>query len=287
MFLPFKISTSQIEELLKDKSADIGYSSVYNELERKVKKQLPVENIKNSFINGSRLQEEWFPTEDNCFHVFLSHSSRDTGIVKKFSYWLKSNLGLDCFIDSVYWKYSNQLLREIDDEWCKYYSKSAKQYLYKYNNRNFSTSNIHCMLTMALVRMMSRCECVIFIDSENSIQYKFGEDVNKTCSPWIYEEIEMAQQLRWVVPERMIRSSILDEHKIQKCFSLESEQPTFYYDVVLKDFIPLSASVLSDIKRYVMSDIDGGKGEPALDKLYEIYLSNDAKGYYLPRFSRR
>jgi hypothetical protein len=148
----------------------------------------------------------------------------------------------------VFWKYSNKLIEKLDNDYCRYYDKAAKKYLYRYSKRNITTANVHCMLTMALMKMMDSCEIVIFIDSDNSIKYDF--DSKKTPSPWIYEEIEMANMLPSRIPKRLLQDKNFDfinESEI-KMLSKGVESVTFMYDAKLKGFPDLTIDILQGAK---------------------------------------
>lgn len=248
MFKPFKISSDEIDLVLADGTADKNFSGLYEELSKSLRTTLSNDVIKQTLIDGTRLQEKWFPQNIGHFDVFISHSHLDLTKVKQFSYWLNKNLGLRCFVDSVFWKYSNKLIEKLDEGYCRYYDRTAKKYLYRYSKRNITTANVHCMLTMALMKMMDSCEMVVFVDSDNSIKYDF--DSKKTPSPWIYEEIEMANML----PSRLTRSSVknskldyLNESEL-KMFSKGVESCTFMYDAKLKGFSELTADILQGAK---------------------------------------
>ena len=62
---------------------------------------------------------------------------------------------------------------------------------YDYNIYNYTTSHVPTMLSIALMKMMAKTECVLFVDSDNTIKYQKGQ--SQTLSPWIYEEISLAQ----------------------------------------------------------------------------------------------
>lgn len=66
---------------------------------------------------------------------------------------------------------------------------------YDYNIYNYTTSHVPTMLSIALMKMMAKTECVLFVDSDNSIKYQKGQ--SQTLSPWIYEEISLAQNYSW------------------------------------------------------------------------------------------
>lgn len=248
MFKPFKISSSEIDLVLADGTADQNFSSLYEDLSKRLRSTLTSNVIKKTLIDGTRLQEEWFPQDIGHFDVFISHSKLDLTKVKQFSCWLHKNLGLRSFVDSVFWKYSNKLIEKLDNDYCRYYDKAAKKYLYRYSKRNITTANVHCMLTMALMKMMDSCEIVIFIDSDNSIKYDF--DSKKTPSPWIYEEIEMANMLPSRIPKRLLQDKNFDfinESEI-KMLSKGVESVTFMYDAKLKGFPDLTIDILQGAK---------------------------------------
>lgn len=43
---------------------------------------------------------------------------------------------------------------------------------YDYNIYNYTTSHVPTMLSIALMKMMAKTECVLFVDSDNSIKYQ-------------------------------------------------------------------------------------------------------------------
>lgn len=271
MFIPVKISSQEIENLVADGTVATDYARYTSELSSRVRTTLTAENlIRDSFINGTKLQEEWFPQNLGSFDVFLSHSNQDAELVRKFAKWLDIHLGLRSFIDSVYWKYSDKLLRKIDDDLCRYRDKRNHKYYYYYNRRNFTTSNVHCMLSMALMKMINQCELVIFIDSENSLFYRKGQE--ETPSPWIYEELEMANLLPHKIPERfqvandMVR--VLNEGLQQRQFSEETIRNRFFYQVNIDEFDIINEQMLRRV-------LDSYNNEDAnhIDSLNRLYMS--------------
>jgi hypothetical protein len=155
-------------------------------------------------LNMSEIQENWFPKIDS--KVFISHSHMDKDLAIALSGWLKEKFNLTSFIDSCVWGYSNDLLRKIDNEYCKNNKGS-----YDYQSRNSSTSHVHIMLSTALSLMIDKCECLFFLNTPNSL--KKEELVNnKTNSPWIYSEITVSRLIEKKTPNRHIlgyRSNIL------------------------------------------------------------------------------
>ena len=113
--------------------------------------------------------------------------------------WIQEGFGLKVFIDSCIWEYSDNLLKLIDNHYCL--NPDGKSY--NYEKRNQSTSHLHMMLSTALTMMIDKSECLFFLNTPNSIQTA-DTFINKTKSPWIYNEI---------VISRLIRKKKLSEYR--------------------------------------------------------------------------
>jgi hypothetical protein len=154
----------------------------------KIKESLLLKFRKDEIIDGSATQKEWFP-QIEC-DIFLSHSHKDLEKAKHFAGWIENKFGLKVFIDSIIWGNVNDLLREIDNEYC--YDKAKKTY--SYEKRNITTSHAHMMLINAISEMMDKTECLMFFETINSISIK--KAIHETESPWIYSEIFLSKILR-------------------------------------------------------------------------------------------
>lgn len=143
-------------------------------------------------LDGEALQEEIFPTDKFKFDIFLSHSHNDLDLAKRFASYLDSK-GVNVFLDSYIWKSADGLLQNIDDKYCK--DTDGKHYIYK--RRNYSTSHVHAMLTMAIMEMIVKTRYSFFIESSNSIILKNLGNTSRamTLSPWIYEELKIIKTL--------------------------------------------------------------------------------------------
>lgn len=147
----------------------------------------------DAVIDGSALQNYVFPTgEEGKYHVFISHSHDDMNDALLLATYLQRYCNLNVFLDSYVWKSADGLLLKIDDKYCK--QKDGK---YNYHRRNFSTAHIHAMLSMAIMDIINKTECCIFIESNHSIKLSSLQNTNlaKTLSPWIYEEYAMMKTL--------------------------------------------------------------------------------------------
>lgn len=156
-----------------------------------------LEEFENSdgSLNGDKMQSNWFPQIDA--DIFLSHSHIDEDLVIALAGWLNLSFGLKVFIDSCIWGYSKRLQKIIDNK----YSRDENGSL-NYNKIIYSSSHVHMMLNTALMQMIDNCECVIFINTPNSVKPK--EVVDKIISPWIYSEIGMT---------KLIKKKSLQEHR--------------------------------------------------------------------------
>ncbi|MDO6745541.1 hypothetical protein Q4553_13310 [Tenacibaculum soleae] len=144
--------------------------------------------LENGNIDGGKMQGNWFPTVEA--DIFLSHSHKNEKEAIALSGYLYDKLGLKTFVDSCIWGYSANLLKELDKKFCK-----RDDGYYDYNKRNFTTSNVHMMLSTALTKMMDKSECLFFFNTPESISFKQGVK-SSTLSPWIYAEIETSKMLR-------------------------------------------------------------------------------------------
>ena len=267
MFLPYKIKDSEIKSLLGTLPIDRRYYDKYFFLEQKIKDSISAVDIKDIVINGTKLQEEWFPVDFSGmeFDIFISHSHADVEkTILPLASWFYEHLGLRCFIDSLYWKYSDNLLKKFDN----YYAYKSENKAYDYQIRNYTTSHVHIMLSIALMKMMDKTECILFVDSDNSIKYNKGDTA--TPSPWIYEEISFANSLQISIPQRYytrIRPIYESGGRLNERHFSEQEMPEIRYSVDLTKFQELDSNLLQCIKN------TGHKGKKALDVIYnKTYL---------------
>ena len=70
----------------------------------------------DGFLDGSKMQANWFPQIKA--DVFISHSHKDRELALTLAGWLRETFGLTAFIDSCVWGYANDLLKMIDNKYC-------------------------------------------------------------------------------------------------------------------------------------------------------------------------
>lgn len=171
------------ESFFKDLDYQYGFPT-YSSNKTTIKKDIQDYMNEDGSLDGDKISKAWFP--EIKADIFISHSHSDEKLAIKLAGWLYKQLGLVSFIDSCVWGYAGDLLLDIDKKYC-YDSDTGN---YRYIDRNFSTSHVHMMLSTALMSMINKAECVIFLNTENSIQTADEVIKNTTNSPWIFSEIE-------------------------------------------------------------------------------------------------
>lgn len=216
MFSRFKITATDLRIYLSDIRTN-NVRDIYSEdsnliLETASDKIVAASH--NGIVDADRLKDGFFPTAfRKQYKVFISHSHKDIEVVKQFANTMANRYHVRCFVDSLLWGNMEDLLSHIDNKYCL----SDDSQHYDYYKRNLSTSHVHAMLSIALLEMISQCECCIFVQSDNSIIPSLpladiqGKD--KTFSPWIYEEINYMNQLQPYLPDqrRLMLFSSLNE----------------------------------------------------------------------------
>lgn len=182
----FNVTDGDIEE----------YDKEMNALKENLKDKLNGETIlsKDDSLDGSKIINDWFP--NYVADVFISHSHNDIRTAKRLACWLKKEFNLKPFIDSTVWGNSNDLLRIIDNKYAK-----KPNNLYDYNIRNFTTSHVHMMLATALNDVIYSSECLIFLNTPQSLSVTEVKN-EKTTSPWIYNELKTATTIQENPPKR-------------------------------------------------------------------------------------
>lgn len=211
----------------------------------------------NGSLDGSKMQTNWFPQIK--VDIFLSHSHKDEKLAIALAGWLKETFGLTTFIDSCVWGFSNKLLKEIDGKYCRCQESKA----YDYQKRNYSTSHVHMMLSVALAQMIDNTECLFFLNTPNSIT-PADTIIEKTESPWIYSEIAMS---------RLVRKKSLDEHREttqseSSRNSLKEGNLKIQYDLPTDHLVNIEKNI---IEKWVEScSIGRLRKANALDELYRL-----------------
>lgn len=196
---PYFYANGTREQAYEDALAELDKRS--NSITARIAKLL--QGDAQGIIDGDALQQACMPTTSSKYDVFISHShSDDNGeSAKDLAVYLHMKYGVRCFVDGFVWgSCDKDILRPIDKIWSTHDSKDGS---YSYEKRNYSTSHVHAMLSMALLEMIDQCECCIFIKPKEG--YNITGIQNMTLSPWIYEEIVMFNKIWKQKPNRTSR----------------------------------------------------------------------------------
>ncbi|MFT2747786.1 TIR domain protein [Helicobacter pylori] len=144
-------------------------------------------------LNHSEIKEAFFspfkPQLKNA-QVFLSHSHADKNKALEVKNYLESKTNHRVFIDSLFWDYKNNVLKEI-------------------KKHHIDVSKIEDAFTLilreSLQDMIEKCPYFVFLQSNNSASNQGLSCI--TYSAWIYEELKIANGL--------IADSALQESRIK------------------------------------------------------------------------
>ena len=134
MFRGFNVKLENQDWLLPDWEYYVNEGiSIFQDHQEKVLTSLHAFMGEDGILNGTQLQESWFPLVEA--DLFLSHSHRDETLALALSGWLYDELGIKAFIDSSIWGNANDLLKMVDEQYC-----IASTGFYDYTMRNQSTA---------------------------------------------------------------------------------------------------------------------------------------------------
>lgn len=227
--------------------------------------------------DGTAIQNAWFP--EVKADIFISHSHKDIDLAESLAGWLHTRFGLRCFIDSNVWGYADELLELINSEYSNKRKDPTGGYLYNHESCIAASKHIDTMLTIALHKMIDRCECVFLLNTENSIQRYAALPHDATFSPWIYSEIVCSQLVRKRPLSDYRDRSILKHDGL--LFEAAQENFTPAYSVTTKHLHPLNYHILSQweknyrekhsVCKYPLDTLYALMPEIGTDKLRELY----------------
>lgn len=224
-------------------------------------------NGEDNALDADQLVKQWFP--EIKADVFISHSHLDKDLAHGLVGWLKEELGVTAFVDSLVWNSADELLRQIDDSHCvndheDEDGRKAKK-SYNYRKRNLSTSHVHMMLAMAIAKMIDNCECLFFLSTPSSVSVsKTINDKSHTSSPWLFAELALSNLIRTteLSSERQLR--LQESSNVRGSVSMDSLD--FSYPLSLKHLSRIDEKGLEKWRVRAGSD----RGESALDTLYML-----------------
>ena len=211
----------------------------------KVNQELENMVLKGTDIpDGVAIQNDWFPEIDA--DIFISHSHSDRDLANGIAGWINQKFGLRCFIDSNVWGHADKLLKTVNDEHSDRHTGEHGENVYSYRLCNEAANHVNAMLTIALQKMIDRCECVLFLNTSNSIK-PYGELIREaTSSPWIYSEIVCTQLIRRRNWEEY-REEFFHEDGQRLFEASEGFRPDYF--VSLDHMVPLTMGELMEWKQ--------------------------------------
>ena len=248
---------------------DLGLINYYfSSGANKERKEVDLSRLESLLLDGKPIDVKEvtgiiFP--DGEPDIFLSHSYADIDIVNKFENYLASKKGLKVFIDSEVWGSVYNLLKKVDDRFCK--NNFSDTYVYKY--RNITTSNIFMALNSALTKMIDNSEVFMFIGSDNSLTFDSTKGLidqgEQTYSPWIHSELLFSSMARINVPKRYLVSPVFESAQDSlEIFKAAKRAPRFIHPAPTEHLKVINSAGLENWLK------DTSKGDDALDKLYEL-----------------
>lgn len=221
MYKSIQISNFSYTEYISDRDIQEYKEKMHNAYLEPLKAYLLDDS--NEIFSADKIQEKLFPTiKDN--DIFLSHAHEDEDEVIKLAIKLE-RYGLKVFVDSCVWSNVFDLLKSIDNAYCK-----TGTNLYSYKKSSHTAANVYMILNTALHKMIDQSELFIFLGSETSVTIKDTIDGLKqesVRSPWIYSELMFANQVRRI----QRRDIITNESYTQKAESsiVMDSAPQFDY----------------------------------------------------------
>ncbi len=169
---PFNNQTHQVNEVV-EKIAEKIYKLIESA-------KHPDDDI---ILNHNKIKEAFFsPFKPQLkdAQVFLSHSHADKNKALKVKNYLESKTNHRVFIDSLFWDYKNNVLKEI-------------------KKHHIDVSKIEDTFTLilreSLQDMIEKCPYFVFLQSNNNVS--FNQDLSCiTYSAWVYEELKIAHSIR-------------------------------------------------------------------------------------------
>jgi len=228
------------------------------------------EYIVNKIVDGSKVQEDWFP--EISADIFLSHAHADKELANALAGWLNDTFRLECFVDSNIWGYAGSLLESLNIKYSDKRSNPTGGNLYNHESCNKVSQHVNIMLNIALQKMVDKVETVFLLNTSNSI--KISEDdktVNKTYSPWIYSELVCSEIVN-KKPLHYYRYNTELYHSFNESqkFSALDESMTISYNAPIKHLIEIDETIL------VKWSKDYCYNNPfALDMLYKVFFPEE------------
>ncbi len=183
------LDSSENQNILKSSSRPFNNQAhQVNEVVEKIAEKIYklIESAKHPndgiILNHNKIKEAFFsPFEPQLkdAQVFLSHSHADKNKALKVKNYLESETDHRVFIDSLFWDYKNNILKEM-------------------KKHHIDVSKIEDAFTLilreSLQDMIEKCPYFVFLQNNNSVS---NQGLSRTTySAWVYEELKIAHSIR-------------------------------------------------------------------------------------------
>lgn len=149
-----------------------------------------LKTLDGQVLDADKIKNIFFPNSEA--HIFLSHSHSDESLALRLKFYLERKYKLRVFDDSTVWGSADKLLYFLDNK----YNKTGDE-TYGYRGSNYTASNVYLLLASAIDDMMDKSECILFLNTENSVLTYNRKDRRAIISaPWIFHELFMTKVLR-------------------------------------------------------------------------------------------
>lgn len=258
LYKGYKLSRSVIENILED---SIEYRNSYSKstvtLKEKIKESFDDLLLSENQIDVELLQKEWFPVGE--YDVFLSHSHKDIDDIEALAGYLTKEMGLRVFVDSFIWRYCDELLRKLNNEY-----NCIDSTTYRHLGANWCCTNVTLILNSALQEVINKSEVLFFYNSPNSITHEY-KGAERSDSPWIYSEILISKVIEKRFPKR---TELIRKGRIE--VANESVGLSFSYPAITDHLEVLTKNQFDFWKIINDSDQARTKLKHPLDRLYLI-----------------
>ena len=208
-----------------------GYLGYVNTQQYENDKSISLQKLQK-IINSRDIIQAWeikkLLLPSKRYDIFISHSHKDLELAKGFANYLYLFFNVTCFIDSLYWGNIDELQNGLNELHLTYDGVTKKSY-YDYEKTLQVAKHANMILASALTEMIDRCECVFFLNTDNSV-ISGAEAINKneTYSPWIYHEVFTTSIIH---RKGTGRRAALEEHQIRD--NAIKPLPQFIYNLDL------------------------------------------------------